>query len=361
MKFKPYIDSIFPYVPGKPIDELKRELGLDDVVKLASNENPLGYSPKAKKAIADNIDKFYLYPDGGVVKLKSKLSEFLSVPPEKIIITNGSNEVIELIGKGFLDAGDEVLSSKYSFLVYPLVAKLCGAEYVESPDLNFAYNLADMASYITGRTKVIFLANPNNPTGTIFRKGEFEEFMDKVGGDIVVCLDEAYFDFVDDDFFPNGIDYINSYDNLVVIRTFSKAFGLAGFRVGYGVGNEKVIEYLNKIRQPFNVNALAQTAAYASLEDTEFIESTKELVRDEKKYLYSELDRLGFSYIPSETNFILINIKSDGKEFFNYALKKGVIVRDMNAYGLPAFIRITIGKHTENIKFVKLLEDLKGE
>ena len=288
LPFKKYINSIKPYIPGKPIDEVKKELGLEDIIKVASNENPLGISPKARQSIIDNISECYRYPDGGCWRLREKLSSYLGVDKEEIIIGNGSNEIIEFIVKGFIEQGDSVLSSQYAFLVYPILTKVCNGEYIEAPAKNFRFDLEAISKRITRRTKIIFLANPNNPTGTYFTMSEFESFLENAPPHVVICLDEAYFDFVTASDCPNGLNYFRR-GNIVVLRTFSKAFGLAGFRVGYGVASKELISYFNKIRQPFNVNAVAQCAAFSVLDDADYIENSKKIVQEGKTYLYNEL------------------------------------------------------------------------
>ncbi|MBU1863400.1 MAG: histidinol-phosphate transaminase [Candidatus Omnitrophica bacterium] len=354
---KSYIESIQPYEPGKPIDEAKRELGLQEIIKLASNENPLGVSPLVKERIIENIDTFNRYPDGGCWRLKKKLSQQLGVDSDEIIFGNGSNEIIEFIAKGFIEPGDEVISSQYAFLVYPLLTKVCDGRYIEVAAKEYAYDLSAIAERITKKTKVVFLANPNNPTGTYFNNKDFDAFLAKVPDNVIVCLDEAYVDFVDATDYPDGLDYYQR-GNVVVLRTFSKASGLAGFRIGYGLATKELICYFNKIRQPFNVNAVAQCAAEAVLDDSPFINKTKYIVRGGKRFLYKAFDVYGLEYIKSQTNFILVNIKKDSRDIFNKCLQRGVVVRDMKAYGFDTYIRITVGLPQENEKLVSILEEL---
>jgi len=357
VKFKSYIDGIRPYVPGKPIEDVQRELGLSEIVKIASNENALGLSQKVKDAIARDVDSFYLYPDGYCWKLRKKLAAYLKVEPEELIFGNGSNELIEFIAKGFIEGGDVVVSSQYAFLVYPLLTKVCNGEYVQVPAVNYAYDLDAIADAITDKTKVVFLANPNNPTGTYFTRKEFDVFLAKIPSSVVIALDEAYVDFIDDPEYPNGIDYFRDH-NIIVLRTFSKAFGLAGFRVGFAVAQKEVITYLNKVRQPFNVNAVAQCAANAVLDDVAYVKETKRIVDEGKTYLYKELDRLGLEYIKSATNFVLVDVRQNSKEVFDACLKKGVILRDMKAYTLDTFVRLTIGLPEENKTTIRVLDEV---
>jgi len=355
--FKKHIESIRPYEPGKPIDEVKRELGLDEVIKVASNENALGVSEKVKRAIQEKIDLINVYPDGYSWRLRDKLSTKLGVDKDEIIFGNGSNEIIEFIAKGFVSEGDTVISSQYAFLVYPLLTQVCGGKYIEVPANNCCYDLPAIAEAIDSKTKVVFLANPNNPTGTYFNRAEFEAFLKDVPEHVIVCLDEAYVDFVEADDYPNGIDYFRN-GNVVVLRTFSKACGLAGLRIGYGLASKELISYFNKIRQPFNVNMLAQCAAEAVLDDTDYMEKSKQLVRAGKEYFYNELDKRNIDYLQSETNFILINVKQDSGKVFEACLKRGIVVRAMKAYKLDNFIRVTIGRREENEKVLEVLDEV---
>jgi len=355
--FKKYIDSIRPYVPGKPIEDVQRELGLDEIIKLASNENALGLSPKVKDAIVKNLDSFYLYPDGYAWKLRRKLAEHIGVDADEIIFGNGSNELIEFIAKGFIEGGDTVISSQYAFLVYPLLTQVCNGRYVQVSAKGYNYDLDAIADAVDTSTRIVFLANPNNPTGTYFTKKDFDAFLKRIPDDVIVALDEAYVDFVEKEDYPNGLDYFRD-NNVIVLRTFSKAYGLAGFRIGYGIARKEIITYLNKIRQPFNVNAVAQCAALAALDDAEYMMKSKKLVRVGREYFYSELKRLGLEYVASETNFILVNLKRNSKTFFEACLKQGVIVRDMKAYTLDNCIRITIGLPDENKRAIHVIESI---
>jgi histidinol-phosphate aminotransferase len=355
LKFKKYIDAIRPYVPGKPIEDVQRELGLSEVIKLASNENSLGLSAKAKEAIINELDSFYLYPDGYAWKLRKKLAAHIGVSPDEIIFGNGSNELIEFIAKGFIESGDTVVSSQYAFLCYPLLTQVSDGRYVQVPARGYAYDLDAIADAIDEKTRVVFLANPNNPTGTYFTKEEFDRFLKRVPEHVVIALDEAYVDFIDASDYPNGLSYFRDH-NVIVLRTFSKAYGLAGFRIGFGIARDEIITYLNKIRQPFNVNALAQCAACAVLDDSAYMQSSQKLAREGKAYFYKELRRLGLEYVESATNFVLIDLKRDSKQFFEECLKKGVIVRDMKAYRLDTCVRVTIGLPEENKKTIEVME-----
>lgn len=356
-QFKKCIDSITPYVPGKPIDEVKRELGLTDIIKVASNENVLGVSARVKDKLIEAINDVHVYPDGGCWRLREKLAAYLGVDSDEIVFGNGSNEIIEFIAKGFIDHGDEVISSQYAFLVYPLLTQVCDGVFKEVPTKNFEYDLAAIADAVTDKTRVIFLANPNNPTGTYFSRDSFEAFIERVPEHIVICLDEAYVDFVEADDYPNGVNYFRR-GNIVVLRTFSKSFGIAGLRVGYGLASKEMITYFNKIRQPFNVNALAQCAAAAVLDDTEYLRASQECVRVGKRFFYCAFEQMELEYLPSQTNFVLVNVGVDSKVFFEECLRRGVILRDMKAYGLDTFVRITMSTEEENRRIISVMKEI---
>lgn len=360
--FKKYIDEIKPYEPGKPIREVERELGLRNIVKLASNENPLGPSRKALRAMRQAIQEVHIYPEGSGFYLINRLSRELNVPTKNLLIGNGSNEILELLARGFLGPGDEVISSETSFLVYPILAKACGAEFKSVPMKEWRYDLQAILKAIDEKTKIVFIANPNNPTGTYVNAQEVESFMAAVPKDVIVCFDEAYVDFVDQPDFPHMIEYLkNKHDNLVIMRTFSKSYGLAGLRIGYAIGHERVIGYLHKIRQPFNVNLIAQAAAAAALDDRFFLWRTKGLVTKGRQLFYKRFKDMKLEYLPSQGNFVLVNVGRDADEVFQKLLKRGLIVRSMKSYGLTTWIRVTIGKRNENAVFFRLLKECLKE
>lgn len=353
------IASIVPYPPGKPIEELERELGITGSIKLASNENPLGPSKKAVKAIIKASSNLHRYPDGSCYYLKEKLSRHLGVPPEMVIVGNGSNEIIELLIRAYVKKGDEVVMADPSFAVYPIVTKASGAVAKIVPLKDFTHNLPAMADSITPRTRVVFVANPNNPTGTIVTKAQFDRFMKKVPGDVIVCVDEAYFEFAQSTDFPDAMSYVKKGYPLVVLRTFSKIYGLAGLRAGYGVAHPDIVDYMNRVRQPFNVNTLAQAAALAALDDRAHLEKTRKVNSAGLKYLYAKLEKLGLEYVPTEANFFLIRV-GDGAFVYKGLLEKGVIVRPMKSYGMPDYIRVTVGLGAENRRFVRALKEVTG-
>jgi len=358
LPFKKHIQDIKPYEPGKPIKELERENSIRQAEKLASNENPLGPSRKAMWAMRRAIREAHLYPESSCYYLRDRLAQELSVSADRLIFGNGSNEIIELLARGFVSEGDEVISSEHTFLVYPILTKVCGAVFKAVPMKDYRYDLEGILRAITPKTKIIFIANPNNPTGTFVTAKEVESFLKKVPGNIVVCFDEAYFDFVDAADFPRVLDMMNEgHANVIVLRTFSKAYGLAGLRIGYGVASPEMIGYLHKVRQPFNVNAIAQAGALAALEDKFFLWRTKWLVVRGRKFFYRRLKKLGLTCLPSQANFVLINVKSSGDELYRDLLKSGMIIRPMSAYQFPEWIRVTIGRRTQNVLLMRLLKE----
>jgi histidinol-phosphate aminotransferase len=354
------IRSLVPYKPGRPIEEVERELGIAGSIKIASNENPLGPSPKAVEALAGAIAGVHRYPDGGAVVLTEKLAGRLGVDPRRIVLGNGSNEILELACRLLAGPGDEVLFSADAFLVYPLVSIAVGATPVKAPPRGFEHDLDAIAERITDRTRLVFLANPNNPTGTIFRRREWETFLARVPENVAVVLDEAYFEFVEDELYPDGLAYINRHPGLVVTRTFSKIHGLAGLRIGYGVASLELADALARLRQPFNVNLLAQVAATAALDDTAHVEASKALVREGRKRWHTALARLGLDSVPSHANFLLVRT-GDGAGVTDALLHKGVIVRPMNAYGFPDHVRITFGTEAEDARAIAALEAVLEE
>ncbi len=360
--FKREVDGVVPYEPGKPIEDVERELGLSRVIKLASNENPLGPSPKAMRALRRAIGRIHLYPDGGCYYLKKRLARALGVRPTQLVIGNGSNEIIELLARGFLERGDRVVSSGTSFLVYPIIAQVCGGEFVSVPMLDFRYDLNAIAAKIDRRTKLVFISNPNNPTGTYVTRREVDVFMKRVPPNVIVCFDEAYYDFVDARDFPDSFSYVGPrHPNVIILRTFSKSYGLAGLRVGYGVADEEMVIFLNKVRQPFNVSRLAQVAACAALDDSAFLRRTQQLVSAGRQFLYAQFLKMELFHVPSQANFIMLNVRRDATKIFGALMREGVIVRSMKAYGLPTYIRVTVGKKSENVVFIRALGKVLGK
>ncbi|MBI5970797.1 MAG: histidinol-phosphate transaminase [Deltaproteobacteria bacterium] len=352
LKVSSEISSLVPYPPGKPIEELERELGIKGSIKLASNENPLGPSKKALQAIGREIANLHRYPDGSCFYLKEKLSSRLGVSGDELIFGNGSNEIIELLIRTYLKAGDEAMMGDPSFAVYPLAVQAAGGRAVTVPlTKDFRHDLVKMAKAVTKKTRLVFIANPNNPTGSIVTRGEFRAFMDKMPPEVIVCVDEAYIEFVENAEFPKTLDFVKEGRAVVALRTFSKIYGLAGLRVGYGVADKEIIGYMHRVRQPFNVNSLAQAGAIAALDDDEHLQKTLKNNREGKKYLFAELSALGYPCVPTHANFFLVNV-GDGPAVYQSLLKKGVIVRPMASYNMPGYIRVTIGMPEENRRFV---------
>ena len=350
------IELLVPYPPGKPIEELERELGITGSIKLASNENPLGPSRKAVAALESAFTSLHRYPDGSNYYLKEKLSKRLSVPPEALIFGNGSNEIIELLFRTFCVPGSEIVMGEPSFAVYPIISQAAGAVAVRVPlDSEFRHDLDAMAEAITDRTRIVFIANPNNPTGTIVGKEAFARFMDRVPEGVIVVMDEAYNEYVSSTDYPSSLEYVYNGAPVVVLRTFSKIYGLAGLRVGYGVTNPTLVGYMDRVRQPFNINLLAQAAALGALEDDEHLRASIANNIEGYEYLLGELKELDLESIPTEANFLMIKV-GDGKGVYTELLKAGVIVRPMASYGLGEYIRVTIGLPEENTRFIMALK-----
>ncbi len=352
------IEDLVPYPPGKPIEELERELGISGSIKLASNENPLGPSPKAVEAIKQKLPTINRYPDGSAFYLKARLSKKYAIAQERIILGNGSNELIELTVRTFLNPGEEVIQPFPTFLVYEKIVRAAGGTVISVPLREFDVDLAAILDSITPKTKLIFIANPNNPTGFALAKEDLERFLREAPEELIVVLDEAYIEFVTDTRVGSGLELLGTHPNLIVLRTFSKLYGLAGLRIGYGFSSEKIIDYMNRVRQPFNANTLAQAAALAALDDHDFVSTTLALVSDGLKQLTSGLDRLGLSYLPTQTNFFLIKVPQGGKYIYEKMLRRGVIVRAMDSFGLPDFIRINVGLPEENERFLSALKEV---
>lgn len=350
-----WIRSLTPYQPGKPIEELEREYGVHDSIKIASNENPLGPSPKAVAAITAALPHLHLYPDGDCFYLKKRLSEKLGIDRSRLIIGNGSNELIEMIVRTFLRVGESIVAGEHAFAIYHLVAQAAGGRTITVPHKGFKFDLAAMAKAITPDTRIIFLDNPNNPTGTIYTRDEWEAFLSAVPNKVVIVVDEAYFEFVEDENYPDSLTHHDGRHLLITLRTYSKICGLAGVRVGYGVSSPEIIDALNRIRQPFNVNSLAQVGALAAIDDAEHICRTQENNRQGLAYLRKELDRLGLEYAPSWANFLLVKV---GAGTYQKLLPEGVIIRPMEGYGFPGYARVSVGTPTENARFIAAMEKL---
>jgi histidinol-phosphate aminotransferase len=351
------IQNLTPYIAGKPIDETRRQLGLREVIKLASNENPLGPSPKAVDAIKKNLKGLNRYPDSGGFYLKKKLSKLLNIEPANLVLGNGSDELIDIIIKAFVDPDENIVTADVTFLEYEILAAVIGCRVKRAPLKYFKYDLDAIRKCIDSKTKLVFIANPNNPTGTYVTKIELDDFIKELPDDIILVIDEAYDTFIDVDDFPVTLKYSKN-KNVIILKTFSKGFGLAGLRIGYSIASSELSGYMEKARQPFNVNSLAQVGAIAALDDRKFLAKTRAVVLEGKNYIYDNLNKLGLSYVPSVTNFILIDVGRDCVDVFNRMLNRGVIVRDMKQYGLKNYIRVTVGTKKENERFVKVLKKI---
>ena len=344
------------YQPGRPIEEVARELGLpvESIIKLASNENPLGPSPAALAAIERALQRLHLYPDGNAFYLKEKLARHLQVQPANLILGNGSNEIIEFVGHALLRPGTNIVVSQYCFAIYPIVARLFGADVLVAPARDYGHDPEAMLSLINERTSAIFVANPNNPTGTLLEAAQVRQIVEKVPENVLLVMDEAYLEFLDQptDLLP--LIRAGTRNNLLLMRTFSKIYGLAGLRIGYGVGAAGLVGALEKIRQPFNITSPAQVGALAALEDTEHVARTRQNNRDGRAYLEKELRKLNLEVVPSAANFLLAHV-GDGARIFQLLQEHGVIVRPMHGYQLPEWIRISVGTPAENARCIEVL------
>jgi len=355
--------AVKPYVPGKPIEEVARELGLrEPIEKLASNENALGPSPLAVEAVKKALGEMNLYPDDEAYYLKNKIAEKFGVDFDEVIVGNGSVEIVLMLGLGFVYPGESIVASHGSFIMYKIVANLIGADFIEPPlGEDWRIDLDALCRAIRPDTKLVFISNPNNPTGTALWRDEVQEFMNRVGNDVIVVWDEAYYEFVDKERFPDTLRYVRQARNVVVLRTFSKIYGLAGLRLGYGFAPKDIAEVLRRVRLPFNVNRIAQIAAIAALDDEEHLRRSRELVLKGKLYLMKELRRLNIPYAHSETNFIFVEFPFDAGYIYESLLKRGIITRPLAGYGFPRALRITVGTEKQNRKLIRALEEILGD
>ncbi len=353
----PWLDDLVAYNPGKPIEETARELGLDPtkIIKMASNENPLGPSPKAVAAMKEAAEHAHIYPDGGGYALRTAIAEKFGFSRENVVLGNGSNEIIELIGHAFLNPGDEVIAAEHAFVVYKLMATLFGAKTIEVPDPHFIHDLDAMAAAVTARTRMIFIGNPNNPTGTMVGQDAIDRFIEKIPDHVVVIFDEAYYEFVSDA--PDTLRYIREGKNVVVMRTFSKIQGLAGLRIGFGLMPTDLAELLQKCRQPFNANAIAQAGALAGLQDEDHMLRTREMNSEGRAYLQQAFADMSLEFISSEANFILVRV-GDGDAVFQAMLHRGIILRAMRSYKLPEWIRVSVGTMPQNEICIAALKEV---
>jgi len=352
IRISPDIAGITPYSPGKPIEELERELGITDSIKLASNENPRGPSPKAIAALSDATKTLHRYPDGGGHYLRLALAERWKVSPDQIILGNGSDEVITFLTKAFLAPGDEAVMAEPSFIVYKIDVTAEHAKPVTVPLNEFRHDLPAMAKAVTARTRLVFVCNPNNPTGTYVTAAEVGAFLQAIPPDVIVVFDEAYYEYVTAADYPDTLAILKGGRNVVLLRTFSKIYGLAGLRIGYGLTTPEIVQHLNRIRPPFNTNSLAQKAALAALSDEEHVRESRRLNTEGMGFLTERLNALGLTVVPSQANFLYFDVKQDGKAVFEALLRRGVIVRHLGG----AFLRVTIGLSQENERFITALQ-----
>jgi histidinol-phosphate aminotransferase len=353
----PQLRDLAVYEPGKPIEETARELGVDpsEIIKLASNENPLGPSPKAVQAMRAALENAHLYPDGSGFYLIKAIAAKLDLAPENVILGNGSNEVIELLGHAFLNPGDDVITCQHAFIIYKLLATAFNVRTIETPSPDFQQNLEATLEAITPKNRLIFIPNPNNPTGTLVSQGAIDQFMSRVPDSIIIVFDEAYFEFLDDP--PDTLRFVRQGRNVVVLRTFSKVHGLAGLRIGYAVAPSEIIKALHKTRQPFNVNSVAQAGALAALNDEAHLRETKRVVDEGRAYLQEQFADMRIPCVPAVANFIMVNV-GDGCAVFEKLLQRKVIVRLLKGYGLPEWVRISVGRMDENKKLIAALSDI---
>ncbi len=350
--------EIKSYIPGKSIEEVQKEFGAKRWVKLASNENLLGPSPKAVSAVRKELPNIYLYPEGPCTVLRQALAKRFSLPEGMVVISNGADNLILMIASAFVNEGDEVVMADPTFSVYTNVTQIMGGKPVKVKLKDFTHDLDTMLKKVTRKTKLVFVCNPNNPTGTTISLESFNYFLSQLPKRVVVILDEAYGDFVEDAFYPDGLDYIREKRQVIVLRTFSKVYGLAGLRIGFALGREDLVDCLYQVRDPFPVHRLAQVAAVAALNDEDHAIRSIQLVYQGKRYLYKELDRIGLSYVPSQANFIFIDFEKDSEGIFQALLKEGIIVRPGKIWGYPTFARVTIGRMEDNQRFIKALKKI---
>jgi histidinol-phosphate aminotransferase len=348
--------KLVPYIPGKSIEEVERELGRKRWVKLASNENVLGPSPKAVAAIRRELCNLHMYPEGPCPDLRKALAQRFSVSEENVVVSNGADNLLVLIASAFINEGEEAVMATPSFSVYPTVTRIMGGKPVEVELKDFTHDLPSMLKKVNRKTKLVFVCNPNNPTGTIVGRKELESFLARLPGHVILILDQAYWDFSDSPEYPGGIDYVQEGRPIILLRTFSKVYGLAGLRIGYGIGRSDLIECLYRVREPFPVHRLGQAGAVAALKDRAHEEKSIRMVIEGRHYLYRELDKAGLFYVPSQANFIFMDLGKDSKEALQDLLREGVIIRPGFIWGYPTFARVTVGRLEDNKRLIKALK-----
>lgn len=358
---RPEIFNLKPYIPGKPIEEVKREMGLTDVIKMASNENPLGASPLAAQAAREAINLLHIYPDSNCYYLRQKLAEKFSVAENMILLGNGSDEILRLIAETFLRPGDEVVFARPTFVEYEFTALVMGAKCVAVPLKDERHDLPAMLEAVNGATRIVYLCNPNNPTGTYVNKFELDQFVGSLPGDVLLIIDEAYGEYATSNDYPDGLSYVREGRNVIVLRTFSKIYGLAALRIGYGLCTPDLASLVQRVSEPFNVNLLAQVAAAAALDDSGHVQSSRANNAYGMLFLTRALDKLGLAWVPSQANFLLIDTGRNCRAVFEKLLAKGVIVRTGDVYGYPCHIRVTVGQPQDNARFIRELTGILEE
>ncbi len=354
------LDLIKPYVPGKPVEEVERELGLKDVIKLASNENPLGPSPLALQALQKLLPRLHHYPDGNCYYLRQALAEKLALQPQQLVFGNGSDEILSLITRAYINPGDESLTASPTFSEYEFAMRLMGGVPRTIPlrGKNFEFNLEELAAAVNERTRIIFICSPNNPTGSAVDKEQLDRFLQQLPSGVLVVLDQAYYEYADCYGSDAGLEYVRAGLPVIVLRTFSKIYGLAGLRIGYGAAPAEVVADLNRVREPFNVNSAAQAAALAALEDEEHVQRSRALVAEGQAQLREGLLKLGLEPVPSQANFCFVDVKVDSRKVFQELLQRGVIIRTGDIFGHPTYIRVTFGTAEQNRRFLEALEEV---
>ncbi|WP_134698979.1 histidinol-phosphate transaminase [Ammoniphilus sp. YIM 78166] len=358
MNPKKQIVDLPVYQPGKPIDEVKRELGLEKIVKLASNENPFGCSPLVKPAVQSVLDELAIYPDGGSMALREEMASFLGVPGSQLVFGNGSDELVMLTSRAYLETGTNTVMATPTFPVYKTTATIEGAEVIEVPLKDGVHDLEAMLGSITEQTRVVWVCNPNNPSGTMNDQEQILAFLERVPSSVLVVLDEAYYEYVTDSSYPESISLLKTFPNVLILRTFSKIYGLAGLRIGYGIASEEIVDKINRVREPFNTSSIAQKAAIVALKDQEFVKSCREANEVGRNQLYAGFEEMGLSYYPSQGNFVLVDTGRNGNDVFQALLRKGYIVRSGVALGFPSSIRVTVGSQEQNEGFLTALREV---
>lgn len=359
------LDKIKPYVPGKPVEEVERELGLKNVIKMASNENPLGPSLRAVETMRSNLKKMHIYPDGNCYYLKEALAAKLDLKTDQLIFGNGSDEILSFLTLDYINQGDEAVMVKPSFSEYDFAMRLMGGAPRQVPlgGTDFSYDFEAILEAVNEKTRLVFICSPNNPTGSIVKKKDLDSFIERLPDNVLLVLDQAYIEYVDNEDHPTGLDYVEQGMPVILLRTFSKLYGMAGLRIGYGIAPAEIISELNRVREPFNVNAMAQAAALAALDDYYHLERSRKLVGESRKQFVEGLSEMGLKPVPDQANFCFIDLKVDSREVFKAMLQKGVIVRTGDIFGFPTYIRVTYGTEEQNKRFLaalkEVLDDLK--